>query len=749
MRIPLIVCTALLMGVSVNALASASAFQNESDVEKAFDKGINPQDLENWMKVMAAAPNQVGSPHDKSNAEYELSLFKKWGWDARIETFQVLYPTPQSEVLETVGPNPFKATLTEHPIAGDPTTSQTNGALPAYLAYAADGDVTAELVYVNYGTEDDYKTLKRLGVSVKGKIAIARYGAVWRGVKPELAYKHGAIGCIIYSDPQDDGYALGAVYPDGPMRPAQGIQRGSAMDMMLYPGDPLTPGVGAVEGAKRLPIADAATIQKIPALPISYGDAQVLLSRFTGQVAPRSWRGNLPVTYRVSGGPVTHLALRSNWGLKPVYDVIATIQGSTYPDQWIVRANHHDGWVYGASDPMAGQVGLMAEVQSIGRLIKQGWRPKRTLVYASWDGEEPMLLGSTEWAETHAAELKQKAVLYINTDENMRGTLEANGNGDLSHFITSAANDVIDPETGTSVGDRVRAKMRINLFDGNRGGDADAGLAETLAQPNADFPLHPLGSGSDYSTFVDHLGLATVDLRFNGETTNEGVYHSSYDTFYHHSKFVDPGFVYDALLPKVTGRLVLRAAQEDVPIQNPLGLANAVKGYLSQVKQLAQRMRERATVEQGLIKDHAFQAAADPKKPSGLPLPLSPVPPLDFSAMDTAVQRLESSANTYQTALLSRGGALKQAQRDKLLALMLTVDETLTSDAGLPDRPWYRNLIYAPGRYVGYGAKTIPGIRESVENERWNDAQRYIKLTADALNAYSARLDEANKVLGP
>jgi len=742
----LAVSTLALLAPSFAVHGDPAPVSDTAALETTFDKAIDPQAIGGWIKTMAAYPNQVGSPHDKANAEFELSLFKSWGWKANIEKFDVLFPTPLSEVLETVGPNPFKATLTERPIPGDVTTTHTDGALPAYLAYGADGDVTGDLVYVNYGTEQDYKTLERLGVSVAGKIVIVRYGQVWRGVKFAEAQSHGAIGCIIYSDPGDDGYALDATYPDGSMRPPQGIQRGSAMNITYHPGDPLTPGIGATPGAKRVSLDQATNIQKIPGLPISYGDAQALLARFKGTVAPAAWRGALGVTYRVSGGPAVHLAVKSNWDLKPIYDVIAMLPGSRFPDQWVIRANHHDGWVYGASDPMSGQAALLAEARALGEMARKGWKPGRTIVYASWDGEEPMLLGSTEWAEEHAEELKRKAVIYINTDENMRGFLSALGSDDLRHLINGVANDVKDPETGASLADRLRARTRLRAFDhgssGQNGSEGDRKTSE-----NAEIPLRPLGSGSDYSSFIDYLGVPSVDLRFTGEASNEGTYHSSYDTFEHHSKFVDPGFVYDALLAKVTGRLVMRAADEDLPIVHPIGLADAMGRYLSDLKRQTDMARAQAVTQEGLLRDRVFQISADPTITNAVPRPLQAVPAFDFAPMDMAVKHLMASAKTYEAAFSAKGALLPQDKKRQLQAVMQDIDQTLTSDIGLPERPWYRNLVYAPGKNTGYSAKTLPGVREAIEDGRWDDARRYIPLTAKVIEAYAARLDQANRIL--
>ena len=739
-------CCILALGLTA-AAADMPISPDEAALEKSFDASLRPTDLRDWMKLLAAEPNHVGSPHDKSNADWILAQFKSWGWDAHIETFEVLYPTPIDEKLELLGPKPFKATLQEPPIPGDSSSTAKDYALPAYVAYQGDGDVTAPLVYVNYGMPDDYKRLELLGVSVKGKIVIARYGAGWRGLKPKLAEDHGAIGCIIYSDPADDGYSVDAVYPKGPMRPPHGFQRGSVADMTLYPGDPLTPGIGATADAKRLSRADAKTILKIPTLPISYADAQMFLAALGGQPVPEGWRGTLPITYRT--GPSTamvHLMVKSDWSLKPIYDVIAEMKGSEYPDQWVVRGNHHDGWVFGASDPLSGQVALLAEAKAIGALAKTGWQPKRTIVYCSWDAEEPMLLGSTEWAETHADELKQKAILYINSDGNGRGFLGAGGNHDMEHFFNLVADDVTDPETHVSIAERRRAALRVAALSPSAKEEARA-EAKLAADPAKDFPIEALGSGSDFSSFMQHLGLPVLDVEFGEEGDAGGVYHSRYDTFEHHSTWVDPGFVYDTLLAKTVGHAVLRAADSELPLQQAGDFADTIATYVTQVKKLADDKREAADIQAKLLADHAFALTADPTKTSGTPTALQPVPKFDFKPLDDAAATLQKSAKAYDAAFAADAAKLSPEDRVKLWAAMQTIDQTLAPDIGLPGRPWYKNLIYAPGRFTGYGAKTLPGVREAIEEERWADATQYITLTADALNAYSARLDQATKVL--
>src|SRR5258706_9313697 len=529
----------LFVLVGINPI-SAQTPAPSVDLERRFDTAISSSEMGDWMKTMAAQPNHVGSPHNKANAEMVLAQFKSWGWDGHIEALKVLYPNPISETLELVGAVPFKATLTEAPIAGDATSSPTKNDLPAYVAYQGDGDVTPPLVYVNYGMQDDYKTLERLGVSVQGKIVIARYGQGWRGLKPRLAQEHGAVGAIIYSDPRDDGYSTEDAYPKGPPRPANGFQRGSVADMTLYPGDPLTPGVGATVNAKRLTRAEAPALLKIPVLPISHGDAQHFLAGLDGRVVPAAWRGSLPITYHVGGGAArAHLAVKSEWGLKTIYNVVATMKGSAYPDQWVLRGNHHDGWVFGAADPMSGHIALMAEAKAIGALAKEGWRPKRTLVYLSWDAEEPMLLGSTEWAETHADELKQKGLVYINSDGNGRGFLNVEGSHSLQHLVNMVAGDVSDPETGVSVGTRLRARLQVTGTAPGANEEArDRG--KVALDPARDLPIEALGSGSDYSTFLQHLGLAALNVGFGGEGQVGGVYHSAYDSYDYYRRFGDP-----------------------------------------------------------------------------------------------------------------------------------------------------------------------------------------------------------------
>jgi N-acetylated-alpha-linked acidic dipeptidase len=733
----------ILAGAALASLALGQLSAATTDTHAAeakLDASVSSADQLGWLRDFSSAPNHVGSPHDRHNAETTLALFKSWGWDAHIETFQVLYPTPVSTTLELVAPQAVTLGGQEPPVAGDPTSAETQGALPPYVAYQGDGDVTAPVVYVNYGMPDDYEALARRGIDVKGKIVLARYGAGWRGLKPKLAQEHGAVGCLIYSDPANDGYAQWDSYPDGGGRPDHGVQRGSVQDMTMYPGDPLTPGVGAVEGAKRLTRETAPTILKIPALPISWADASRILAGLQGPVVTGKDRGALGQAYHWGGTDAVkvHLAVKSDWSLKTLYDVIATMKGKSRPDEWVIRANHRDGWVFGAADPLTGHGAMLSEAKALGQLAKSGWRPARTIVYASWDGEEPGLLGSTEWAETHADELQRKAVIYINTDNSVRGVLEAEASHDIQHFVNTAARDVTDPQTGASVLERARADLLASDYDG-AGDDAAAVKA---ARSGGDLLVSALGSGSDYSAFLQHLGIPSVNLGFFGEDASSGSYHSVYDSFTHVTKFDDPGLVYGATLSKLVGRMVLRAADADVGPARYADLATTVARYVTEVKALADKQREKDKTREELTAEGDFKLASSALDPTGAPAAKPATPLIDFTALEKASDRLARSAGAAD-GVLAKADTLPPAVRAKLDADLRGIDQAMLSPDGLPGRPWYRNLIYAPGTLTGYGAKTLPGVREAIEQRRFADAVAYVAKTAAVLNAYADRLDAA------
>jgi N-acetylated-alpha-linked acidic dipeptidase len=708
---------------------SASSAMTELALEKRFQAIPDPARMRANMQLLSARPHHVGSPYDKQNAEWILAQYRKWGWDAHIETFVVLFPTPKLRLLEMPG---FTAKLTEPAVAGDPTSAQQGEQLPTYNAYSPDGDITAPVVYVNYGIVEDYEELARHGISVKGAIVIARYGHSWRGIKPKLAAEHGAIGCLIYSDPADDGYAVDAVFPSGPMRPAQGVQRGSVLDAPLYPGDPLTPGVGATPDAKRLRREDAPSMPKIPVLPISYEDAKPLLAALKGPAVPEAWRGGLPLTYRM--GPSSakvHLKLAFNWDMKPVYDVIATMRGSEEPDVWILRANHHDAWVNGAEDPISGQVALLEEARALGELAAGGWRPKRTIMYFSWDGEEPMLLSSTEWAETHAEELKAHAAIYINSDTNVRGYLAPSGSHSLEPLVNEVARSIIDPETHATVWERARAWALVQGSPQER--------KEALSR--RDLRIDALGSGSDYSAFLDHLGIASLDVSYQGED-DQGIYHSIYDDFYWYTHFADTTFVYGRALAQTDGTLVLRMAQADLLPYDFAALSDTLHMYGGELKELLDSNRARAAERQAALDANAYTLTSDPRQPTIAP-PALPLPPyLNFAPLDNALAALDIAAAHYGKARsLAQGKALSTALLATVNLELVQAERKLTSPEGLPRRPWMQHLLYAPGWYTGYGAKTLPGVREGIEQAHYDEAEAQILVLGQAINAEAAYVE--------
>lgn len=720
---------------------SAASARTERQWEAKFRALPSVGNLRDYMQRLSARPHHVGSPYDRENAEWILSLFRQWGWDAHIENFEVLMPTPQERVVELVEPTRFKATLEEPTVAVDPTSPQHAEQLPTYNAYSVDGDVTAPLVYVNYGIPADYEQLERQGVSVTGAIVIARYGGSWRGIKPKVAAQHGAVGCIIYSDPHEDGYFQGEVFPRGAWRPRDGVQRGSVMDMVLYPGDPLTPGVGATKDARRLPLAEAQTLTKIPVLPISYGDAQPLLAALQGPVAPEAWRGSLPITYRLGPGPAkVHLKVKANWDLKTLYDVIAKIPGASSPEEWIVRGNHHDAWVNGAQDPVSALVAEMEEARALGELRKQGWKPRRTVVYCVWDGEEEGLLGSTEWGEAHAEELRQHAAVYLNTDATGRGYLYVGGSHTLEKFVNGVARDIEDPEKALSIWKRHQLQLIRNGSQEER----------QEARTRAAWRIEALGSGSDYTVFIDHLGVASLNLAFYGEDGG-GIYHSIYDDFFWYTHFSDTDFQYGRALARTVGTAVLRLADAELLPYDFTGLADTIHRYTDQLKKLLKDKQEEIRERDQEIEEGTFTATSDPKE-TFVPPPREDVPPyLDFAPLDNAADALTRSATRFQKALekaqANGAAALAGASLRQVNLTLIESERKLTSPQGLPGRPWFKHQIYAPGLYTGYDVKTLPAAREAIEQKNWKAADAALAEIARILDAESALIAAAAEQL--
>lgn len=708
----------------------------ERELEKKFQDTVVAGNIRESMRRLSARPHNVGSAYDKDNAEWILARFKEWGFDAHIENFDVLFPTPKERIVELVAPTKFRAKLQEPAVSVDPTSNQTPEQLPTYNAYSADGDVTAPLVYVNYGNREDYEELDRMGISVKGAIVITRYGSGWRGIKPKVAAEHGAVGCLIYSDPRGDGFFHGDDYPTGGWRPRDGVQRGSVMDTD-YPGDPLTPGVGAVPGAKRLDVKEAKTITRIPVLPISYSDAQPLLAALQGQVAPDAWRGGLPITYHVGPGAArVHLKVTSNWDLKPLYDVIATLKGSD-PSQWVIRGNHHDAWVNGADDPISGQSAMLEEARVLGELHKQGWTPKRTIIYCAWDGEEPGLLGSVEWVETHVDDLRKHAVTYVNSDSSSRGYLSVGGTQDLQGVVAGVAHDITDPEKKISVFERTHLHAIIQAKDAEEKGKL---------RKRDDLVLGDLGDGSDFTAFQDFAGISSLNVGYGGE--EEGTqYHSIYDDFYWYTHYADPDFVYERALAQTAGSVVLRLADADLLPFDYTPQADAIAKYESDLEKLLKDKQEEITERNTEILEGAFTATADPHK-TFVPPPVDPVPPyMNFAPMKNSIEKMKKSSERYSKALAkfrsATDGAVSPSSLETVNADLLGISRMFLNDKGLPGRPWFKNQIYAPGAYTGYGAKPVAAVREFMDEKKWKEADEQIPMVADVIDHVSAGIDKA------
>ena len=722
---------------------SPAGAAEERKWEQTYDETLKAEHLREWMQKMTAHPHHLGSPYGKELSEFIAGLFRSWGYDTQIEEFQVLFPTPKTRLLEMTGNPPFTAALTEPVLAEDGTSGQTAEQLPTYNAYSIDGDVTGKLVYVNYGVPKDYEALAERGIDVKGRIVLARYGGSWRGIKVKVAAEHGAVGCLIYSDPRDDGFYQGDAYPKGAWRNENGAQRGSVADMPLYSGDPLTPGVGATKDATRLPVSEAATLTKIPVLPISAADALPLLRALGGPVAPEEWRGGLPVTYHVGPGTETvHLKVEFNWDMATARDVVAKLRGQERPNEWIIRGNHYDAWVCGADDPVSGTVAMLEEARALAELHRQGWQPKRTIVFATWDGEEPGLLGSTEWVETHAELLQEVAAVYVNSDSNQRGFLHAGGSHTLEKFMNEVARDVTDPERKVSVAERAHAQRL-----------ARAGAGERREVRNrVDARLEALGSGSDFTPFLQHLGIASLNLGYGGEG-NGGSYHSIYDSFDHFTRFCDPDFAYGIALAQTAGRVVMRLADADVLPLEFGAFADTLDRYVGELVKLADDLREETREKNRLLREHTFELAADPRETYVAPEPKSEVPFVNFAPLQNAAGKLQSAARAYaatSAGLKGPGGALPPADlRRQLDTILLKMEQVLLRPEGLPRRPWYQHMIYAPGFYTGYGVKTLPGVREALEERNWTEVAEQVEATARVLENYALEIDRARKLIEP
>jgi N-acetylated-alpha-linked acidic dipeptidase len=682
--------------------AVAAARQREEQFRKIPDSAR----LKEYMEAMAGDSHVAGQPSSKRVADYALAKFKSFGLDARLEEFEAMMPWPLETSVELVAPEKYVLRIKEPVLPEDPDSGDQT---PLYNAYSGDGDVTGEVVYVNYGMPADFERLKQMGISVKGKIVLARYGAGWRGIKPKVAFENGAIGCLIYSDPRDDGFFQGDVYPGGPYRPEFGAQRGSVMDMPIHPGDPLTPGWGSEAGGRKNKREDATTILKIPVLPIGYGDALPILKQLKGPVAPQEWRGALPVTYHVGPGPAQlHMKLSFEWKNRPLYNVVARIPGTTRPDEWIIFGNHHDAWVMGADDPISGASALMETARGLGELLKSGWRPSRTIVLALWDGEEWGLLGSTEWAEKHKAELQQKAVAYINTDSTGKGWLSAGGSHGLQQFLGEVAKEVMDPRTGKPVFEEARRRAILSEPEGDR----------PAAEKDQAYRIAPLGSGSDYTPFLQHLTLSTLNVSFGGESPG-GIYHSAYDTVKWYQTYSDTDYSYGRTLSQLTGTLLLRLAEAPVLPFQFTDTADTLMRYVVELEKLAESKKDSK---------------------------------VDMKPVRNAVAALRAAGEAYEKAYaalpkVSTAQLLGRKELQQLNRLLLTSEQKLGNTEGLPRREWFKHQMYAPGFYTGYGVKTMPQIREGLEENRFTEAQGGVRTVSSAINALAAQVNDAARAL--
>lgn len=687
-------------------------WEEQREIEERFRRVPDPERLREYLEFMSEEPHIAGFGDGSLRvARYALEKFRSFGLDAEIEETEALMPLPVERQVEVLGPEPYTLRLAEPGVPEDEDTSDS-GLLPTYNAYGADGDVSGEVVYVNYGIPEDYETLAELGISVEGKIVIARYGRSWRGIKAKLAQDNGAVGALIYSDPEEDGYYRGLTYPEGPYRPKWGVQRGSIMDMPTHPGDPLTPGFGATEDREKLTRETARTLVRIPVLPISWGDAYPILEQLRGEPAPNDdWKGALPFTYHIGPGP-TRVRMRTayDWQVRKLFNVIARIEGSEYPDEWIVHGNHHDGWCAGATDPISGAVALMETARGFGELLAAGHRPRRTVVFALWDGEEWGLLGSTEWAETHREALGEGGVVYINTDSTGKGWLGLAGSHTLQKFVNEVAREVTDPERGVSVFEAARARR-----------------LETAANPEAraaieqgdDLRLGALGSGSDYTVFLDHLTMASLNLGFGGDSPG-GVYHSNYDTLHWYEKFSDSEFVFGRTLSQVVGTAMWRLANAAVLPFGFTDLAAVMRDYVEEIRETHAAME-------------------------------SP-PEIAFESIEQALDALEEAGQGYERALASLSGAspesvLGSARLSQLNQLLYTSERRLGYEEGLPNREWFRHQVYAPGFFTGYGVKTIPGVREGIEEEDWEAARFYVRVVSESLSSLTSQVREAEEIV--
>jgi N-acetylated-alpha-linked acidic dipeptidase len=677
---------------------SISGFRDvagEREIEKKFMAVPDPKLAEEHLRILTEAPHIAGSPEDKATAEYVAKKFREAGLETEIVEYKVWLNYPAEIRVDLTAPpgvemhGPRREHVDDDPFQDDPrVVTPYNGMSPS-------GDVEAEVVYANYGSPADFDKLKEMNVDVRGKIVIVRYGENFRGVKAFVAQEHGAAGVIIYSDPKDDGYYRGDAYPKGPWRPASGVQRGSVGFMFQFPGDPTTPGVASIPtlpDAKRISPADSEQLPKIPVTPLSYADASPILEHLGGPLSPREWQGALPFTYHVGPGPAkVKMHLKQDYQFRTIWDVIGKVRGASSPDEWVVAGNHRDAWVYGAVDPNSGTAAMLEAVHGLSELLKSGWKPKRTIVIGSWDAEEEGLIGSTEWGEDHAQELGNAAA-YFNMDVAVSGKkFGASGVPSLKEFIREIAKAVPSPQGGT-VYDAWKKASEPNA-EKNHAQETSTFRPPPAAMQN-DVPVGDLGSGSDYSVFLQHLGVPSTDMSSSGDY---GVYHSVFDNFAWFKKFGDPDFLYEQEMASIYGLEVLRMSSADVL---PYDYENYGKEILVYLDAARNKSKERF----------------GDKAP-------------DFSAALDGARHLQEVG----VKMLQKQRKMPAAA-DRMNAKLREAERALLIPEGLPNRPWFHHAIYAPGQYTGYAAVVIPGVNEAIDRGDLRRTEQQVAALAAALN---------------
>ena len=667
----------------------------EIATEARFLAVPDPKLAEEHLRVLTKAPHMAGTPEDKATADYVAQKFRAAGLETEVVEYKAWFNYPQEISLDITSPAGVEmhGPTREH-VDGDPYDDDPRVVMP-FNSMSPSGDVEADVIYANYGTPDDFDKLAKMNIDVHGKIVLVRYGQNFRGVKVFIAQERGAAGVIIYSDPFDDGWRRGDKYPVGPWRPDTGVQRGSVGYMFEFPGDPTTPGIASVPSlpeSKRIAPEQSAQMPKIPVTPLSYHDAWPILQNLGGPDSPREWQGSLPFTYHVGPGPVrVKMHLKQDYQFRPLWDVIGRVRGGDSPDEWVVAGNHRDAWVYGAVDPNSGTAAMLETVHGIGELLKSGWKPKRTMVFASWDGEEEGLMGSTEWAEDHAAELA-KAPAYFNMDVAVSGSkFGASAVPCLKQFLRDIAKAVPSPQGGT-VYQAWQKADQPSTAQSPAEASADSRRVPA-ATVNSDVRVGDLGSGSDYSSFQQHLGVPSTDISSSGPY---GVYHSTFDDFAWFKKFGDPDFVYEQQMARFFGLEMLRMADADVLPYDYEEYGKEIQAYID-----------------------AAAKRAESKLGTGA---------LDFSAAISA-------AKHFQEAGAKVLAKQKNPPRDteRLNQALLGAERALLVSAGLPHRPWFRHAIYAPGEYTGYAAVVIPGVNEALDKGDTERARQQLAVLAAAL----------------